>query len=40
MSIRPVKMQSQARPHIEGAGVISIAFGFGETEPFDRSDDG
>ena len=36
MSIRPVKMQSQASPHIEGAGVhLHRVFGFGETEPFD-----
>ncbi|MGB2436399.1 MAG: pirin family protein, partial [Candidatus Puniceispirillales bacterium] len=36
MSIRPVKMSSQAKPHMEGAGVhLHRVFGFGETEPFD-----
>ena len=42
MSIRPVKMQNQARPHIEGAGVRIRVFGFGETEqndPFLMMDD-
>jgi redox-sensitive bicupin YhaK (pirin superfamily) len=36
MSIRPIKMSSQAKPHKEGAGVhLHRVFGFGETEPFD-----
>ena len=36
MSIRPVQHISQARPHLEGAGVhLHRAFGFGKTEPFD-----
>ena len=36
MSIRPVKMQSEARPTTEGAGVhLHRVFGFGDTTPFD-----
>jgi hypothetical protein len=36
MSIRPVKMSSEARPTIEGAGVhLHRIFGFGDTKPFD-----
>ncbi|MBT6258189.1 MAG: pirin family protein [Alphaproteobacteria bacterium] len=36
MSIRPIKLSSQAKPHKEGAGVhLHRVFGFGETEPFD-----
>ena len=36
MSVRPVKMTSQARPATEGAGVhLHRVFGFGETKPFD-----
>ena len=36
MSIRPVKMSSEARPTTEGAGVhLHRIFGFGDTKPFD-----
>ncbi len=36
MSIRPVKMSSQSRPTMEGAGVhLHRVFGFGDTKPFD-----
>ena len=36
MSIRPVKMSSQSRPTMEGAGVhLHRVFGFGDTTPFD-----
>ncbi len=36
MSIRPVKMTSEARPAMEGAGVhLHRVFGFGDTKPFD-----
>ena len=36
MSIRPIKMQSQATPTMEGAGVhLHRVFGFGDTDPFD-----
>ena len=36
MSIRPVKMLSQARPAMEGAGVhLHRVFGFGDTASFD-----
>ena len=36
MSIRPVKMQSEARPTTEGAGVhLHRVFGFGDATPFD-----
>lgn len=36
MSIRPIKMTSQAQPTMEGAGVhLHRVFGFGDTDPFD-----
>ncbi len=36
MTIRPVKFEKLAVPHIEGAGVhLNRVFGFAETEPFD-----
>ena len=36
MSIRPITMQSQATPTMEGAGVhLHRVFGFGDTDPFD-----
>ncbi len=36
MTIRPVKFNSQATPHTEGAGVhLHRVFGFGDTDPFD-----
>lgn len=36
MSIRPIRMTSQATPTLEGAGVhLHRVFGFGDTEPFD-----
>ena len=36
MSIRPVKMSSEAQPTMEGAGVhLHRVFGFGDTTPFD-----
>ena len=43
MSVRPIKMTNQARPHLEGAGVhLHRVFGFGDTDltdPFLMMDD-
>ena len=36
MSIRPIKMQSEATPTMEGAGVhLHRVFGFCDPDPFD-----